>query len=117
MRYVDCMGRGNASAQLIREARLRAGLTQAELAHRIGTTQSSVARWEAGRTRPSIETLTEIVSACGLEVRIWLVPADPDEASLIERNLALSPEERLDQLRRVVSFVQAGRSALMRRLG
>lgn len=37
----------------VREARLRAGLTQAELARRTGTTQSSVARLESGQTRPA----------------------------------------------------------------
>jgi hypothetical protein len=105
------------SHHLIREARLRSGLTQAELARRIETTQSSVARWEAGHVRPSLETLNEIVRACGLEVRVSIVSPDLDEVSLIERNLRLTPEQRLDQLRRTVSFILAGRAALQRRRG
>ena len=41
---------GPIGADLIREARKRAGLTQRELAERAATTQSSVARWESGST-------------------------------------------------------------------
>jgi len=103
------------SADLIRAARLRARLTQAELAERIGTTQSAIARWEAGGTEPSLETLARVIRGCGLELRVGLEDADPSEVSLIERNLALSPAERLDQLVRTVRFVHAGRSALARR--
>jgi len=39
----------------------------------------------------------------------------PDELAQIERNLALSPSERLDQLVRTVAFIRAGREALARR--
>lgn len=39
------------AARLIREARLKAGLSQAELAHRLHTKQSVVARWETGAQR------------------------------------------------------------------
>jgi transcriptional regulator with XRE-family HTH domain len=51
------------SAALIREARLRAGLTQAELAERTGRDRSVVARWEQGVVAPSVETLTELIRA------------------------------------------------------
>ena len=37
---------------LIREARERAGMTQAELARRLGTDQPSVSRWEQGKRTP-----------------------------------------------------------------
>ena len=47
------------SADLIREARLRAGLTQHELAERSGRDRSVIARWEQGTVAPSIETLVE----------------------------------------------------------
>lgn len=100
------------SANLLREARLRAGLTQADLAERAGTTQSAIARWETGGAQPSLETLSRLVRACGLELRLGLEEADPDGASLIERNLALSPTQRLDQLVRTVAFIQEGRAAL-----
>lgn len=97
---------------IIREARLRAGLTQQQLAKRIETTQSAVARWERGRVEPSLETLRKIVAQCGLDLNIALRVRDPDESTLIDANLRLTPEERLDQLVRTVSFIEAGRRAL-----
>lgn len=105
------------SAALIREARLRAGLSQAELSHRLGTSQSAVARWEAGRTHPSAETLGRVVEACGLELRPSLVDADPGGATLIERTLTLSAEQRLDELVRAVAFIRSGRRAIDARRG
>ena len=52
------------SADLLRTARLRAGLTQAELGRAVGRPQSAIARWEAGRVQPSLETLRELIRAC-----------------------------------------------------
>jgi transcriptional regulator with XRE-family HTH domain len=100
------------TAALIREARLRAGFTQRDLASRLGTTQSAIARWEAGRATPSLETLAKVASACGLDLSVNLAGADPGEASLIERTLRLTPEQRLDELVRTVAFIRAGRAAL-----
>jgi transcriptional regulator with XRE-family HTH domain len=102
---------------LIREARRRAGLTQKQLAERLETSQSVIARWESGRARPSLENLERVVRACGLELRLGIGEADTAERSLIERNLALSPGERLDQLVRTVRFIRAGRAALAARDG
>jgi transcriptional regulator with XRE-family HTH domain len=66
----------------ILKARASAGLTQAELAARIGTTQSAVARLEApgGKHSPSIATLRRYASALGYMVQVRLV-RDPDPAS------------------------------------
>ena len=103
-----------SSGSLIREGRLRAGLTQTEVAARVGTTQSAIARWEAGKAQPSLETLTRILRACGLDLRLALQPYDPDEASLLERKLAQSPADRLDELTRTLAFIRAGRAAMAR---
>jgi len=57
------------------KARLESGLTQAEVAERIGTTQSAVARLESGNRRhsPSLATLEKYASALGYKVQIHLV--------------------------------------------
>ena len=61
----------------MREARLRAGLTQTQLAERVGTTQSAIARLERSRSTPSLARLRQLVAACGLELRVRLAaPAD-----------------------------------------
>jgi transcriptional regulator with XRE-family HTH domain len=51
-------------------ARLRAGLTQAQLADRIGVPQSSVARWESGANIPTITTLLRIAKALNIDFRV-----------------------------------------------
>lgn len=85
------------SADLIREARLRAGLSQSRLGRRLGVHPTAISRWERGLARPSLETLREVVRACGLELTLGLTNADEHghDASLIERSLRLSPAQRL----------------------
>ena len=62
------------SAELVR-ARLRAGLSQAELAARMGTSQSTIVRLESGRTLPSTKTLLRYAEATGSKVHIRLSAA------------------------------------------
>lgn len=57
-------------ARLLIEARAQAGLTQAQLAKRIQTTQSAVARFESGRIHPSTNTLRKIAQATGTRLKI-----------------------------------------------
>jgi ribosome-binding protein aMBF1 (putative translation factor) len=56
-------------------ARVRAGLTQAELAARMGTTQSVVARLESGAQLPSVKTLLRFAKATGARPVIKLLAA------------------------------------------
>ena len=51
--------------ELVRAARLGAGLTQAHLAQRLGTTQSAVARLERRGSNPRIDTIARALEACG----------------------------------------------------
>jgi DNA-binding XRE family transcriptional regulator len=64
-----------ALASELIEARSEAGLTQAEVAERMGTTQSVVARLESGRNPPNLKTLEKYAQAVGRRVRLKLVPA------------------------------------------
>ena len=59
----------------ILKARAEAGVTQAELAARIGTTQSAIARLETamGKHSPSIGTLKRYASALGYRLQVRLV--------------------------------------------
>jgi ribosome-binding protein aMBF1 (putative translation factor) len=57
-------------ARLMIEARARAGLTQAELAKRMRTSQSVVARLEGGRAKPSMTTLRRFARATGSRLMI-----------------------------------------------
>lgn len=53
-------------------ARTRAGLTQAEVAERMHTTQSTIARLESGRTMPSMRTLARYAEATGSRAMVRL---------------------------------------------
>ena len=58
------------AGSLLREARRRAHLSQVELAHRAGVTQSVVSAYESGARQPSLPTLTRLVAATGLDLDV-----------------------------------------------
>jgi ribosome-binding protein aMBF1 (putative translation factor) len=63
-----------ALAAAIVEARVRAGLTQEQVAQLMHTTQSNIARLEAGRTTPSTRTLERFAEAVGARLKISFEP-------------------------------------------
>jgi transcriptional regulator with XRE-family HTH domain len=82
---------------LIREARRRAGLTQAELAAAAGTSQSGIARWESGRTAISLDDVMRLVRLCGLDLEVMLMPRDDSDMAQATRLAELTGQERLDR--------------------
>lgn len=64
-----------ALATQIIGARAKAGLSQAELAQRMETSQSTIARLESGRAQPSVRTLAKLAAATGTKLQISLLPA------------------------------------------
>lgn len=112
------MARGG---EFIREARKRAGISQQELAERLGTTQSVIARWELGVRSPTVETLFDAVRACGLDVYVRLGTPDVDHDLFLRQNLTLTPVERIDRmvarlrgLDRLLSSARAARRSIPR---
>ena len=63
-------------ARSLIDARLGAGLTQAQLAERMKTTQSVVARLECGRGNPSARTLKAFARSTGTRLRISFEPIE-----------------------------------------
>ena len=61
------------ASRLIRNARRRGGVTQAQLARNAGTSQPVVSAYEHGKRDPSVETLRRLVAAAGSELRIAVV--------------------------------------------
>jgi hypothetical protein len=100
------------SGDLLREARCRAGLSQAALALRARKPTSVIGRWERGEVRPSLETLQGLIRACGLDLRFRLEPYDRDQDELIRACLRLSPDERLAQLEAWAELVLEARASL-----
>lgn len=82
--------------ELIRTTRARHGLSQARLAHRVGTRQSAISRLEADEVSPSIETLELVMRAMGeqLQLAVESPQRDYDPAHL-RATRARPPAERL----------------------
>jgi transcriptional regulator with XRE-family HTH domain len=102
------------SGDLIKEARLRAGLTQAELGDKIGKPQSVIARWERGDVDPSLETLRQVIRGCGLDLNFHLSRHDDSNDTIIDHHLKMTPAERFADLLARVDFhdrVRAVRNA------
>ena len=84
--------------EIVKEARAAAGLSQAQLARRLGISQPEIARLESPRSNPRLGTLLKAVAATGhrLEASLRPAPTNVDE-TMIAANLRLAPAERLDR--------------------
>lgn len=84
------------AADTLRAARRRAGLTQAEIAGRLGKAQSAVAQLERTGSNPTVETLRRALAATGhdlsLDVKPWRSSVDE---TLIARKLRMTAAERI----------------------
>lgn len=79
--------------ELVYRLRIEADLTQVELARRMGTTQSAIARMENGGTRPTLETLERVAGAVGQQLAV--VVGLPDEPTAADtQQTSLHPEVR-----------------------
>lgn len=96
---------------LVREARRRADLTQAELAVRAGTTQSAIARLESGRSSPSFDLVLRLLKAAGFRLDVALDPYDGSDVAQTEALLKLPVEERLDRMYAGIAFAEQLREA------
>ena len=96
---------------LIREARRRAGLTQEELAQRLATTQSVIARWESGRRSPTFVTAMRALRECDLTLVPRLVAVDDGPLGVALTMEALTPTERLEANRRLVALTGIAQAA------
>lgn len=82
------------AGELVLAARRAAGMTQQQLAERLGTTQSVISRWERGHDEPRLSTLAAIARATGRRLHVELVDDGVDRTQ-IRQQLALTPAERL----------------------
>jgi transcriptional regulator with XRE-family HTH domain len=94
--------------QLIRQARRDAGLTQQQLARRLGVTQATLAKLERNGSNPTIRTLQRVLRATGrdLELRFARTAPSVDE-SLLREALRTSPAERIAAAERLTAEAQS----------
>lgn len=72
----DALEEEFAFVQALIEARTQAGLTQEQLAERMETSQSAIARLESGRARPSARTLERLAQATNTRLHISFQPKE-----------------------------------------
>jgi len=84
-------------ARAVREARRRAGVTQEELARSAGLRQPAVARIEAGRVTPRVDTLDRILRGCGMSLVVEARMGAEVDRTGIARLLQQAPAERLSR--------------------
>ena len=89
---------------LVKDARRRHGLGQAELAKRLGTSQPAISRIEHDLVSPTVETLERILNALGETLQVATMPLNEPVSGGSNQSIAelradylLSPEERLAQ--------------------
>ena len=86
-------------ASLLKEARKRAGFTQAELGRRLRITQGAVAKLERPGSNPSVATLEDALLETGQRLVLTVEPVRPGiDQTLVFEQLRLSPDQRLAQL-------------------
>lgn len=85
----------------LREERVRAGISQRELARRVGLSASLISQLESGQSRPSVATLYSIVTELGVSldrvIRGGTVPEPDGEApnGRVDRSPVVNPSERV----------------------
>jgi len=97
----------------VHELRRKAGLTQTELARMAGTSQPTIAAYEAGRKSPTLQTLSRIARSVGLEAMVSFVPVmtREDRRSLVLHRAIMDrfinePHEVLEHAQRNLSLMR-----------
>lgn len=85
----------DTAARLVRQARAAAGLTQAQLARRAGTSQPAVAAYESGAKTPTVATLDRLLGAAGQSLTASTPQVQPPGVRL-RRSLAEQRERILE---------------------
>lgn len=82
------------AGSILREARRLAGLSQRELARKVGAPQPALSRIERGHSSPRFDTLDRLLRECGRELKLVERAGVGVDRTLIRERLRLSPGER-----------------------
>jgi transcriptional regulator with XRE-family HTH domain len=101
--------------RLLREARIRHGLSQERLAIRAGTTQSAISRIEQERGSPTVRTLEELLRLMGEDLVLGTEKRDTGiDLTLNRKNLEFSPAQRIERGLDFADLVRRNRGAIGR---
>ena len=88
-------------------ARLKAGLTQRELAEQAGVPTTMISAYERGKRQPTLETLLRLLRAAGFDLRMHLAPVESHDDVLGDLEAARTPRERKRRDRQVAAWRRA----------
>lgn len=101
-----------SAGQLLRESRLRHGLTQKQLAIRARTSQAAISRIERGLVSPTVEMLERLLDLLGEELVLAASPIDyGHDRTLLAQNLDRTVAERIEHMTDFANFVLRNRGA------
>jgi transcriptional regulator with XRE-family HTH domain len=97
--YVDVVP--SAAAALLQLARLKAGLSQRQLAERAGVPTTMISAYERDKRQPTLSTLLRILEAAGYDLRMQLAPHETHDEVLAALEATRSPRERARRNRQI----------------
>src|SRR5256885_17248530 len=97
----------STGAALLQLARLKAGLTQRELADRAGVPTTMISAYERGKRQPTLETLLRLLRAAGFDLRMQLAPHEDHDEALDDLEAARTGRERARRDRQLEAWRRA----------
>lgn len=103
----DLEGLPSPSSALLQLARLKAGMSQRELAERAGVPVTMISAYERDQRQPTLSTLLRLLRAAGFDLRLHLAAYDPHDDILAEMEAGRTESERLRRDRQLQAWRQA----------
>jgi transcriptional regulator with XRE-family HTH domain len=97
----------STASALLQLARIKSGLSQAQLAQRAGVPATMISAYERDRRQPTLPTLLRLLQAAGFDLRMELVPHDPHDEILDELESKRTRRERVQRDRQQSAWRRA----------
>jgi transcriptional regulator with XRE-family HTH domain len=97
----------STAASVLALARLKAGLTQQQLADRARVPATMISAYERDLRQPTLPTLERLLAAAGLELRLHLEPRDLHDEALAKLDASRTAEERRRRDREIAVWRRA----------
>src|SRR5580658_4893899 len=100
----DVEGLPSPSSALLQLARLKAGMSQRELAERAGVPITMISAYERDQRQPTLSTLLRLLRAAGFDLRLRLAAYDPHDEVLAGLEAGRSEAERHERDRQIEAW-------------
>lgn len=97
----------STASALLQLARIKSGLSQAQLAQRAGVPATMISAYERDRRQPTLPTLLRLLQAAGFDLHMELVPHDPHDEILAELESKRTRQERARRDRQQAAWRRA----------